>query len=1008
MRQVFGNKPLKSYRFWIVIGFISYTLCGFLLLPYVLKTQLIKYVESTLHQQASLEVVSFNPFLLRLGLQNLQIITPEQASLIKLDELIVDFDTFGLFKGAWQFSHISLTGAEIFAEIDSAGNLNLNNLVPPPSTDIDASRDEDKPSTLPRLILKNIAINQAGVYFKQLNRDEAFSLDLNPLNFKVANFSTLPEDDGSFSFDAKLSDSESLEFTGTLLLEPLALNGHFALNNIELSRGGDYLKELLLFSINKGTLSISSDFLLDKSGPAESLALQATNIGVALQQLQLGMLAPAEPLLNLNSITLNKGRLAWPEQDVYIESLVVESGVVNSWLTVDKVFNYTQLVKTPDTQASANAVSNKSQSSSTEESKPWQLRLDQIQLKELQLSFDDRSLGELTQQTVSIIDLSLSPFTLEQGQEFDLKAQLNINKIGKTTITGKVGAMPPMAALVINMREVPLPPLNNYLHEFIQLDLTKGSVDADLQLNYNQSLALSGDIDIKQLDTFDLADQESWINWQNLSIDGLDLKLEPASLNIASVELVKPYFDAVIFDNGETRLYRMFVPTEGQSTDKEASSNEPVAATTSNESGSDESDFPVTITKFKLVDGSMDYKDFNLPLNFSTHIHSLHGQATDITTSGRKRTELILDGKIDQYGRAKISAVSQLSSPQAFSKVKLDLDNVDITSASSYSGKFAGYAIDAGTLTLNLDYHIEKGKMLGDNHLLLERLTLGDTVDSPDAVSLPLKLAVALMKDINGNIEIDLPIEGDLNNPEVRIGAIIWKAFGNMLIKIVASPFKLLGGLFANGDDSGLQNILFAPGSSQLSTTEQQGLSKLVEALQKKPALALNISACYQPESDSQALQNLQFNQAYKALSGGKEESGEVLSVEPINYQNSVLETMYSNAFGDEKLVLLKTETEQNFASQSENQQDSKGVSSQVDSQISEQMLQQLISDQALASDQLITLANQRSKAVFNYLAGDASSDLVLDPSRIQAEKEVLKLESNAADIACPLTLMAL
>jgi Domain of Unknown Function (DUF748) len=1007
MRQVFGNKPLKSYRFWIVIGFFSYTLCGFLLLPYVLKTQLIKYVEGTLHQQASLEVASFNPFLLRLGLQNLRITTPDQAPLLKLDELIVDFDTFGLFKGAWQFSTVSLTGAEVFAEIDSAGNLNLNNLVPPPSTNIESSRDEDKPATLPRLILKNIAINQARVYFKQLNRAEAFSIDLNPLNFNIANFSTLPEDDGRFSFDAKLSDRETLEFTGTLLLEPLALNGHFALNNIELGRGGDYLKELLLFSINEGTLSISSDFLLDNSGPAQSLALQVTNIDIALQQLQLGTLAPVEPLLSLNSITLNKGRLAWPEQDVHIESLVVESGSVNSWLTADKVFNYTQLVKAPDSQASTNSAPSKSQAgSSTEEPKPWQLHLDQVQLKELQLSFDDRSLSEPSHQTVEIIDLSLSPFSLKQGQEFDLQAQLKINKTGKTTINGKVGAMPAMAALVVSLREVPLPPLNNYLHEFIQLDLTKGSVDADLQLNYNKSLALSGDIDIKQLDTFDLADQESWINWQNLSIDALDLKLEPASLNIASVELVQPYFDAVVFDNGETRLHRMLVLATKQSADEGVSSNDTEAeATSGNVSGSEEGGFPVTIDKFKLVDGSMDYKDFNLPLNFSTHIHSLHGQAVDITTSSSKRTELILDGKIDQHGKAKISAVSQLSSPQAFSKVKLDLENVDITSASSYSGKFAGYAIDAGTLSLNLDYHIEQGKMIGDNHLLLESLTLGDTVDSPDAVSLPLKLAVALMKDINGNIDIDLPVEGDLNNPEVRVGALIWKAFGNMLIKIVASPFKLLGGLFASGEDSGLENILFVPGSSQLSTAEQQGLNKLVEALQKKPALALSISACYQPESDSQALQSLQFNQAYKALS---EEPSEGLLGEPISYQSSVLETMYSKAFGDEKLALLKTETEQALAPQSENQQDSETLASQVNSRISEQMLQQLVSEQTLTSDQLITLANQRSKAVFNYLVNDDNSELALNPSRIQTKENVHKLESDVAEIACPLTLMAL
>ncbi|MEZ0121373.1 MAG: DUF748 domain-containing protein [Candidatus Reddybacter sp.] len=171
-------------------------------------------------------------------------------------------------------------------------------------------------------------------------------------------------------------------------------------------------------------------------------------------------------------------------------------------------------------------------------------------------------------QTVNIVDLKLSPFTLEQDAEFDLQAQLTINKTGKTTIAGKVGAMPPMAALTIGLREIPLPPINSYLHDAIQLNLTNGSVDADLQLDYqingSKSLALHGDIAIKQLDTFDLADQEKWIHWQNLAIKALDLQLEPTSLNIASIELVKPYFDAIVFENSETRLYRMLVPAVKQ------------------------------------------------------------------------------------------------------------------------------------------------------------------------------------------------------------------------------------------------------------------------------------------------------------------------------------------------------------------------------------------------------------------------------------------------------------
>ncbi len=996
MRQFFGDTPLKSARLWLLIAFLSYSLCGFLLIPYVIKSQLIQFVDGSLRQKASLESVSFNPFLLRLQLHKLQLETPEQAPLLSLGELVVDVDTFGLFKGAWQLSELRLTDSEIFAEIDSDGQLNLNRLIPPPSQDSETVDDTAQPSAVPRLVLQNIALEQWRIHFKQLNRAEPFDLHLNPLNFNIAQLSTLPEDGGSYHFTAQLSDTETLAFSGELQLEPLAATGHIALDNIALNRGGDYLRELLLFTVNQGTLSISSDFALDNSGPAQSLALQASNINIAIEQLQLDTLAPVEPLLKLSSISLNNASFTWPEQQMNAESLVVENGFANSWLSREKVFNYSQLLVSTDSPASADPVPTNEPAAET---KPLQLRLEQIQLKEVLLSFDDRSLREPAPQKVDIIELTLKPFTLEQDAEFDLQAELTINATGKTLVNGKVGAMPPMAALAIALNEIPLPPINNYLHDAIQLNLTKGSVDAKLQLDYqvkgSESLSLRGDIAIKQLDTFDLADQESWINWQQLTIDDLNLQLEPASLNIARIELVKPYFDAVVFENGETRLFRMLVPATEQ------------PANSSDNQNTEEGSFPITIAKFKLIDGSMDYKDFNLPLNFATHIHNLHGQAEDISTLSSKPTQLVLDGKIDQYGTAKISAASQLSAPQAFSEIKLDLANVDITSASSYSGKFAGYAIDAGTLGLNLDYRIQEGQMRGDNHMLLEHLTLGEAVDSPDAVSLPLKLAVALMKDIDGNIDIDLPVEGDLNNPEVHVGGIVWKAFGNLLVKVVASPFKMLGGLFADGDESGLESSIFTPGSSALSTNEQQELDKLAQALQQKPALALTISACYQPESDGLALQTQAFNRAYQTLSGDEE-----LSAAPTGEQNALLETMYSTTFDAEKLLQLRGSIEQRVAQQNEPASNAEDLSATINEQVNASMRQELVSKQTLTSDQLSTLAKERAATVFKQLAEPGDTGPALDSSRLQIAQEALILlatsDSPDKPIACSLTLSAL
>lgn len=1004
MRHVFGDKPLKNYRLWLLIGFLSYSLGGFLLLPYVLKTQLIHYVDDTLQQKARLETVSFNPFLFRLRLQSLQLATSENAPLLKLGELVVDFDTFGLFKRAWQFSTVSFSELEVFAEIDSAGNLNLLRLVPPSSNEAQTPPKDKTQAALPRLILNNIALNQSRVHFRQLDRIEPFNLDLNALNFNIAHFSTLPEDGGQFNFTAQLSDTESLTFSGDLQVEPLVLAAHVELDNIELKRGGNYLQEMLLFTINQGTLSLNSDFTLDNSGPEGGLALQATNIGLELQQLRLDTLAPAEPLLRIDNISLNQASFAWPEQLATAESLVVDNGSFHSWMTANKVFNYSQLIKNSEPQVEADTDSNASPASPA-----LQLRLDKVQLTALQLHFTDRSLREPALQSVDIVNFALNPFTLKEGDEFDLQAQLRINTTGKTDIAGKVGTIPPMAALTIDLQGLPLPPINNYLHDTIQLSLTQGSIDADLQLDYqnpdSQALRLRGDIDIREVDSLNLVNQEEWARWENLAIKTLDFQLEPASLNIASVEFIAPHFETIVFENGETNLSRMLVPAPKQAASAPDATEASSTTTPSPVSTEKGTIFPVAIAKFTLNDGTLIYKDFNLPINFTTHIHSLHGQVLDISTASSTPTELFLDGKIDRNGTAKISAASQLSAPHAFSKFKLDLSNIDITSASGYSGKFAGYAIDAGTLALNLDYRIEQGQMHGDNQLLLESLTLGDTVDSPDAVSLPLKLAVALMKDVNGNIDIDLPVQGDLNNPKVQISGIVWKAFRNLLVKVVSSPFKMLSGLFESASDSNLDNIAFAPGVTTLVSSEQQKLNKLTQALRQKPALALNVNACYQPESDGPALQTLAFNQLYKTTLGDEE-----LSDKPISYQSEVLETLYSKTFGGEKLTALKTRSEQLLSQKTTENSGNEDLSTLIAEHIDEQMQQQLIEQQTIDTTQFLRLARERAQGVFNYLTKnkDEVVDTSLKPSRIQLEENVVKLGPDATAIACPLSLSAL
>jgi len=359
MRLLPTENPLKSIRIWLVFLLLSYTLAGFFLVPYLVKTQLVNYVEGELSQRASLEAVRFNPFLLRLQLDNLRVEEQDQAPLFSIGQLSVDFDSFGVFRRAWRFNDIALTELDVFIELDTEGHLNLAQLIPATAETVDQpvvetpAEPEVAPSALPRLILEKIEFKNAHFHYREQSAGaEPFNLQLNDINLQFGHISTLPIDGGEYHIKAQISDQETLAFDGTIQLAPLDVAGHFALTNIQLGRAGDYMRDLLEFTVTDGTLSISTDFTLDAGEDdlaGAAIAVKAENIAITVDQLRLDTLEPVTSLVAISTIALHNGQLAWPAQKVTADSLIIEQGSLQSWLTSDKTFNYTQLVKpSPD------------------------------------------------------------------------------------------------------------------------------------------------------------------------------------------------------------------------------------------------------------------------------------------------------------------------------------------------------------------------------------------------------------------------------------------------------------------------------------------------------------------------------------------------------------------------------------------------------------------------------------------------------------------------------------
>ena len=360
-----------------------------------------------------------------------------------------------------------------------------------------------------------------------------------------------------------------------------------------------------------------------------------------------------------------------------------------------------------------------------------------------------------------------------------------------------------------------------------------------------------------------------------------------------------------------------------------------------------------------------------------------------ISSARDARAQVELDGRVDEYGIAKINGELNTADPKAFTDIGVVFRNVEMSSLTPYSGKFAGRKIDSGKLSVNLKYKVAQRQLAGDNQIVVERLVLGEKVESPEAMDLPLDLAIALLEDSNGVIDLGLPVKGDLDSPEFSFGAVVWKAFVNLLTKIVTSPFRALGAILPGGGEETFNSVAFEPGRPDVPPPEKEKLAKLGDALQKRPQLKLVVQGRYNPETDLRELRTASLRRTLAVSLGRKlrrsTEPGPVDFGSPET--GKALEAMFAERFGSDALKALKDE-QKAAEDKAKKEAAAKGAASAAEGesrdpgQLAKAMFARLAESEPIGDPELTQLAEARAQAIVAEL-GEAG--------RIPAERIVVK-----------------
>ena len=845
------HKGLKRALGAMLIAVTLYSLLGFLILPGIALRVINQQLSQLSTVPARLERVQLNPFSLELSLWGLHLGEADKAQL-GFAQLYADLQLDSLWSGALHLAKIELNGAKVELLFSKDGQLNLAQLFKLPERP--ATPEPTEPSEPFPLRIERIVLAAGAVHFEDLRPSDPIEFVYDSLDLSLSNLSTLPDDNAELSLQATGPNGGKVEWQGTLSLSPISSSGHLQLSDGKLKGIWPYVRDALPLDLQEGILNLATDYQLSLAGGTQ---LQLSNLSLALAPFAIK--APdGRPLVKLAELNVSDTSLDLVKQQVVVGK--IRSQGLETWAAreADGQLDWQTLFAKPEAPAPAasQTADASANNASSEPAKPWQVLLKDVQLRGYQLHLADRGVSPEVKVEVGPLNLDLQNFDSLNQSPFDLKLDTGVGKLGKLAINGQVNLNPLSAKLQASTQNLDLRLAQAYINPFIRLELRSGLLSSELAVDLQGTAPLafnvSGDTRINQLHTLDTLKSRDFLKWRQLHLQGLDYR-HGDSLAIKAITLEQPYTRFIINEDRSTNVSDLLIP-------QPAAPASPAAAKSA--AGKP---LGIVIGGITLKDGSANFADLSLRPDFATAIQQLNGQIGRIDSRQPKPAKVAIQGKVDRYAPATINGSLNPFDPLASLDMAVSFKQVELTTLTPYSGKFAGYRIRKGRLNIDLHYQIKQGQLTAENKVLLEQLELGEQVDSPDAVDLPIRLAIALLKDTEGKIDIQLPISGDLNNPQFSVMPIVWQTLRNLVLRAAQAPFKFIGGLVSGGDEVNMDRVPFSAGSSELDPQARGTLDTLASALKERPVLRLEVQGVSAQASDGPLLAEQRLQREYQS-----------------------------------------------------------------------------------------------------------------------------------------------
>jgi hypothetical protein len=845
----------------IIVGLVAlYALLGLLILPAYLRAKIPAMLSQQLGHPVTVGDIRFNPFTLALTVKEFDIREQDAGPLIGFEELYVNIGFSSLTNRALTFDQIRVRIPYGLVKIRHDGTLNLLDLRPT-VTDASASppANTSQSRSLPSLVIRSLEIEQGAVEFHDESRPTPFSAHIVPIWLAVKNFRTLQAGDNAFAFKAEFEAGESMEWQGTLLLNPVRSDGHVVLSGRKTREVWTYIQDRAGFEITDGVLHVNARYHAEAG--ADAFHANVSDGEMSLDNLTLSEKGGPIPLIVLPKFVVKGIQADLLQHQVEIAVVQSNGARIQTWIDKEGTINFRHLFAPAQAATPANAPS--PPATSDRQQAPWTILLKELNLEDYGVSMEDQRPPWPVRLDMAGLRVNLKNVTYPPTSLFDLAANVEVNSTGRISTSGTAGLSPVTADLALDVTQLPLMPFQPYVSQVANVEVRNGSASLKGRLQYQpaekQSIRFHGDASVTKLATVDGQLNKDFVNWDSLSVKRIDLRLPEDHATIGEVIATKPYAD-IIINADRTLNIRTILTNPHQSKSSPSTESTPgkVKSTPSRP-------LLVTIGSVTISGGSAHFADFSVQPVVDTGIYSLKGTIKGLSSKEQARADVALQGEVDKYAPVTIAGQINPLTNHAFTDLNVAFKNVELTTLSPYSTKFAGYPIVKGKLSMDLHYKLDHQQLEANNDVLIDQLTLGDKIESPDATSLPVKLAIALLKDRHGRININLPVKGDLGNPEFEYGKLIWNVLTNLITKIVASPFTLMAKLVGGSSDE-LSEVPFPVGNADIPSANLAQLKALAKSLEERPALQLEVSGMADPAADSAALSEIKLQNELEAL----------------------------------------------------------------------------------------------------------------------------------------------